>query len=103
MAQPKPKKGIREQFSALSNIPRFFRMIWGVSPRMAILNSVLRLLQAAIPVSMLYVGKIIIDTITKNTTRINPLPFFSAMRLPVTLPSTLKTAMSKAIPGKKLP
>ncbi len=63
MAQPKPKKGIREQFSALSNIPRFFRMIWGVSPRMAILNGVLRLLQAAIPVSMLYVGKIIIDTI----------------------------------------
>ena len=63
MAQPKPKKGIREQFSALNNIPRFFRMIWGVSPRMAILNGVLRLLQAAIPVSMLYVGKIIIDTI----------------------------------------
>lgn len=65
MAQSKPQKGFLEQFTALGNIPRFFRMIWEVSPRMAVLNGVLRLIQAAIPVSMLYVGKMIIDEILR--------------------------------------
>lgn len=51
------------QFSALRNIPRFFRMIWAVSPRLTLLNAVLRIVQAAIPVVMLYVGKEIIDTV----------------------------------------
>ncbi|MBV6442552.1 MAG: Vitamin B12 import ATP-binding protein BtuD [Saprospiraceae bacterium] len=52
-----------KQFGALRNIPPFFRMIWQVSPRMALLNAVLRIVQAAIPVAMLYVGKEIIDHI----------------------------------------
>ena len=63
MAQSKPKKSFAEQFAALGNIPRFFRMIWAVSPRMAFLNASLRLVQAAIPVTMLYIGKLIIDTV----------------------------------------
>ncbi|MBK8556523.1 MAG: ABC transporter ATP-binding protein [Lewinellaceae bacterium] len=49
------------QFAALENVPRFFRMIWAVSPRMAFWNGALRLFQAAMPVSMLYIGKEIID------------------------------------------
>ncbi len=63
MAQPKPDKGLIEQFSALRNIPPFFRMIWTVAPRMTLLNAGLRIIQAAIPVAMLYVGKEIIDTL----------------------------------------
>ncbi|MCB9356688.1 MAG: ABC transporter ATP-binding protein [Lewinellaceae bacterium] len=66
MALSKPKKSFIEQFTALGNIPRFFRMIWEVSPRMAILNGIMRLFQAAIPVSMLYVGKLIIDEILRT-------------------------------------
>lgn len=50
-----------KQFGALRHIPPFFRMIWAVSPRLALLNAVLRIVQAAIPVAMLYVGKEIID------------------------------------------
>ena len=65
MVPSKPRKGLLKQFTALGNIPRFFRMIWEVSPRLAVLNTVLRLVQAAIPVSMLYVGKVIIDDILK--------------------------------------
>lgn len=52
-----------KQFGALRNIPPFFQMIWDVSPRMTLLNAALRIVQAAIPVAMLYVGKEIIDTI----------------------------------------
>ncbi|MBX2893249.1 MAG: ABC transporter ATP-binding protein [Saprospiraceae bacterium] len=63
MAQPKSDKGIIEQFSALRNIPPFFRMIWNVAPGMTLLNAGLRVAQAAIPVVMLYVGKEIIDTV----------------------------------------
>ncbi|MFN8301550.1 MAG: ABC transporter ATP-binding protein [Saprospiraceae bacterium] len=52
---------LAQQFSSLRNIPRFFRMIWAVSPGLTLWNAALRLLQAAIPVAMLYVGKEIID------------------------------------------
>lgn len=55
----------RKQFSSLHNIPRFFRMIWAVSPRLALTNALLRLVQAAIPVAMLYVGKEIIDEVLR--------------------------------------
>lgn len=56
-------KDFSQQFSALRNLPRFFRMIWAVSPRLALWNMLLRLVQAAIPVAMLYVAKIIIDQV----------------------------------------
>ena len=53
------------QIGALGNIPRFFRMIWAVSPRMALTNIVLRLLQAGIPLAMLYAGKVLLDLIVE--------------------------------------
>jgi ATP-binding cassette subfamily B protein len=52
-----------DQFRSLNTVPRFFQMIWVVSPRMSTLNAVLRLVQAALPVAMLYTGKEIIDAI----------------------------------------
>jgi ATP-binding cassette subfamily B protein len=52
-----------KQFGALRNIPPFFQMIWEVSPRLTLFNAALRVVQAAIPVAMLYIGKEIIDTI----------------------------------------
>jgi len=63
MAQPKDKKGFFAQFGSLSNVPRFFRMIWEVSPRLTLWNVALRLVQAAVPLAMLYVGKEIIDEV----------------------------------------
>ncbi len=38
-------------------------MIWGVSPKLTVWNILLRLVQAAIPLSMLYVGKEIVDEV----------------------------------------
>jgi len=63
MSVKKEKKNFFAQFSSLRNVPRFFRMIWEVSPRLAIWNIVLRLAQSVIPLLMLYVGKEIIDTV----------------------------------------
>lgn len=57
----KPSKKLRDQFEALRNVPRFFRMIWAVAPMLSLWNVVFRLLQAALPLTMLYVGKEIID------------------------------------------
>lgn len=57
------KKGFFSQFSSLRNVPRFFRMIWAVSPRLSLWNILLRLAQAGLPLAMLYVGKEIIDNV----------------------------------------
>ncbi|MBK9336213.1 MAG: ABC transporter ATP-binding protein [Lewinellaceae bacterium] len=65
MAQAKNKIPFSNQFSSLRNVPRFFRMIWGVSPRLTLWNMLLRLVQAAVPLAMLYVGKEIIDVVVQ--------------------------------------
>lgn len=63
MARKKVKLSYKEQFSALSNLPRFFRMIWEASRSMSIANVVLRLLKSVVPLLMLYLGKEIIDEV----------------------------------------
>ncbi len=65
MSKPKDKNTFKDQFSALKNLPRFFKMIWAASPGMAIGNLILRLVKSAIPLSMLYVGKEIIDEVIR--------------------------------------
>ncbi|MEQ8703757.1 MAG: ABC transporter ATP-binding protein [Phaeodactylibacter sp.] len=62
MAEDK-KQSFREQFEALRNLPRFFRLIWKASPGMTLANALLRLLKSAVPLLVLYIGKEIIDTI----------------------------------------
>ncbi len=63
MAQAKDKLSYRQQFSALKNLPRFFKMIWETSPSMTIGNVALRLIKSAIPLLVLYIGKEIIDEV----------------------------------------
>lgn len=59
------KKSFREQLGALKNLPKFFRLIWETSRRMTIANMLLRLLKSALPVTMLYIGKLIIDEVVR--------------------------------------
>jgi ATP-binding cassette subfamily B protein len=54
---------LSQQFQSLRNVPRFFRMIWAVSPKLTFWNVMLRLVQAGLPLAMLYVGKEIIDEV----------------------------------------
>ncbi|WP_273446613.1 ABC transporter ATP-binding protein [Neolewinella agarilytica] len=57
------KKGWRDQLAALKNVPLFLQLIWRTSPQLTLTNVVLRILQAALPTAILYVGKLIIDEV----------------------------------------
>ena len=52
-----------ERLAALRNLPAFLKLIWETSPWMAMVNLVLRIAKSAIPVSILYIGKLIIDQV----------------------------------------
>lgn len=58
-----PKPTLKEKFAALGNLPRFFKLVWETNHWYTILNILLRLIRSAIPVSILYVGKLIIDEV----------------------------------------
>lgn len=58
-----PLPSFKERVTALRNLPRMFRLIWLTSPSMTIGNVLLRVVSAAVPLAMLYVGKLIIDEI----------------------------------------
>jgi ATP-binding cassette, subfamily B, bacterial len=57
------KPGWKERLNALRNLPAFFKLVWASSPWMTTLNAGLRLLRSAIPVSVLFIGKLIIDEV----------------------------------------
>lgn len=57
------KLTLKDRVSALRNLPRFFRLVWQSSPGMMLVNIILRILRSAIPVAVLYIGKLIIDEI----------------------------------------
>ncbi|RSK36002.1 ABC transporter ATP-binding protein [Hymenobacter metallilatus] len=59
----KPSLTVKERFSALRNLPAFLRLIWQTSPALTLGNVALRLLRAALPVAMLYVGQLILDAV----------------------------------------
>jgi ATP-binding cassette subfamily B protein len=61
--EEKNKATFKEQFQALKYLPPLFKLIWEASKTLTLINIVIRLVQAVIPVSMLYVGKLIIDEI----------------------------------------
>jgi ATP-binding cassette, subfamily B, bacterial len=63
MAVNQSKPGWKERLNALRNLPAFFKLVWASSPSMTLTNALLRLIKSAIPVSVLYVGKLIIDEV----------------------------------------
>ena len=56
---------VKERFRALRTIPPFFTLIWKTNPRLFAASVVLRVVRAAIPVTMLYIGKLIIDEVIR--------------------------------------
>jgi ATP-binding cassette subfamily B protein len=60
---PDKKISLQQRLSALRHLPAFFRLIWQASPSLTLGNVVLRLLKAAVPLAVLYVGKLIIDEV----------------------------------------
>ena len=58
----------KERIAALQNLPRFFKMVWQTSKWMTITNALLRLCLSAMPLAILYVGKLIVDLVISITT-----------------------------------
>lgn len=57
------KPTFKQKFDALGNLPRFFKLVWQTHKGYTILDGLLRLIRSALPVSILYVGKLIIDEV----------------------------------------
>ncbi|RAJ08209.1 ATP-binding cassette subfamily B protein [Chitinophaga skermanii] len=53
----------KERLAALRNLPMFFKMVWQTSPWMTVASSLLRIARSAMPVAILYIGKLIIDEV----------------------------------------
>lgn len=58
-----------ERIGAFANVPPLLRKIWGVSPLLAVSSVMQRLIQALIPVSQLWIAKLIIDQVVETTRR----------------------------------
>ncbi|MEP6616358.1 MAG: ABC transporter ATP-binding protein [Ginsengibacter sp.] len=58
---------LKERFSAFNNIPRFFKIVWETSHILTLTNALLRVIRSAIPVAILFVGKLIIDQVIQIT------------------------------------
>ncbi len=63
--EPPPVQSLRERFAALRNLPPFLKSIWQTSRLLSASSIVLRLLRALLPVTALYVGKLIIDEVVR--------------------------------------
>ena len=63
--QKNEKQSLTEQFSALRNLPKFFKLIWQTNKTLTIANVLLRLISSGIPLAMLYIGKLIIDEVLR--------------------------------------
>jgi ATP-binding cassette subfamily B protein len=53
----------KERLSALKNLPELFRLVWQSSPGKTTLSFALRIARSAMPVTLLYIGKLIIDQV----------------------------------------
>ncbi|HMI02076.1 MAG TPA: ABC transporter ATP-binding protein [Pedobacter sp.] len=64
---PNDDISFRARISALSNLPALFKLVWQSSPQKTTFSFLLRILRSAMPVTLLYVGKLIIDEVVHLT------------------------------------
>jgi ATP-binding cassette subfamily B protein len=69
-----PQSKWREHISALGNVPPLFKMVWKAAPRVVASSIFLRLLAALVPLAILAVTKLIIDSIYNLTSHHTELP-----------------------------
>jgi ATP-binding cassette subfamily B protein len=58
-------ESFKKRFSALQNLPRFFRLVWETNKLLTLGNIVFRLIKSGLPLLMLYIGKEIIDEVVR--------------------------------------
>lgn len=59
------KNSLRENLSALRNLPKFFALVWQTHRGFTLATIILRLLRTCLPLATLYVGKLIIDEVIR--------------------------------------
>ncbi len=64
----------QERMSAMRNLPPVLKIVWDSGPVVVVLGFVFRLLAALQPVALLYVSKLIIDTIVTIISKHQPIP-----------------------------
>lgn len=57
------KLTFKDRLGAMTNVPRFLKLVYQTSPWLTISNAFLRITLAVLPLAMLYTGKLIIDEI----------------------------------------
>lgn len=63
-----------DRLSALKNIPPLFRIVWEAAPKVVVSSLACRVVAALLPVAMLAVTKVIIDSIYLLSSQHKPLP-----------------------------
>jgi ATP-binding cassette, subfamily B, bacterial len=64
----------RERFSAMRNLPPVLKIVWDSGPVVVALGFVFRLVAAVLPIGLLYVSKLIIDSIVYVISKHQPIP-----------------------------
>ena len=64
----------QKRITALKNVPSLFQMVWAATPLVVISSVVCRLLAAMVPLGILAVTRLIIDSIYRLTSHHTPLP-----------------------------
>ena len=75
--QPKNRRGeplppLRERLVAFRHIPPFLRMVWRTKPIYGVGILAVRFVSAFAPIAMLWVGKLIVDTVVANMGAVTP-------------------------------
>jgi ATP-binding cassette, subfamily B, bacterial len=73
-AQPLPRW--RERLKALRNVPPVFKLVWEAAPTAVTWSLLLRLLTSIVPVAILKVTQLIIDSIYRLSAQQQPLPHY---------------------------
>ena len=60
------KKSWRDRLQALRHVPRLFKLVWETHPGYTLTIMLLRVLRAAIPIAVLWIGKLIIDGVLQS-------------------------------------
>ncbi|WP_454802038.1 ABC transporter ATP-binding protein [Mucilaginibacter phyllosphaerae] len=62
---PESEISFKQRLSALKNLPQLFKLVWQTSPTKTSFSFILRIFRSAMPVALLYVGKLIIDQVVQ--------------------------------------
>jgi ATP-binding cassette subfamily B protein len=62
---PAPDVGWRERLQALRHLPKLLRMVWDTEPRYVVGILMLRVARSAVPLAVLWIGKLIVDEVVR--------------------------------------